>query len=163
MWNWLLSMNFCMNKVTSIMKRTFIILLTLLLVGPLCAQQQRGRPHRELPKIEEMVNDLSNAQKKKLNAIQKDAKERISKLQAERDDVRDSICALMRMDGDQSEKLFPLLDRENALRSQIIKEKYKTRLKIDKVLTKEQQIVVRKKIEADRKARHERRQGQQHT
>lgn len=163
MWNWLLSMNFCMNKVTSIMKKTFIILLTLLLVGPLCAQQQRGRPHRELPKIEEMVNDLSNAQKKKLNAIQKDAKEKISKLQAERDDVRDSVRALMRMDGDQSEKLFPLLDRENALRSQIIKEKYKTRLKVEKVLTKEQQMEVRKKIEADRKARHERRQGQQHT
>ena len=133
------------------MKRTFIILLTLLLVGPLCAQQQRGRPHRELPKIEEMVNDLSNAQKKKLNAIQKDAKERISKLQAERDDVRDSIRALMRMDGDQSEKIFPLV------------EKYKTRLKVEKVLTKEQQMEVRKKIEADRKARHERRQGQQHT
>ena len=143
------------------MKRTFIILLTLLLVGTLSAQQQRGRSHRELPKIEEMVNDLSNAQKKKLNAIQKDAKERISKLQAERDEVRDSIRALMRMDGDQSEKIFPLLDRENALRSQIIKEKYKTRLRIDKVLTKEQQIVVRKKIEADRKARHERRQNQQ--
>ena len=145
------------------MKRTFIILLTLLLVGTLSAQQQRGRFHRELPKIEEMVNDLSNAQKKKLNAIQKDAKERISKLQAERDEVRDSIRALMRMDGDQSEKIFPLLDRENALRSQIIKEKYKTRLRIDKVLTKEQQIVVRKKIEADRKARHERRQNQQQT
>ena len=144
------------------MKRTLIILLTLLLAGTLTAQQpHRGRSHRELPKIEEMVNDLTSAQKKKLNAIQKDAKERISKLQAERDEVRDSVRALMRMDGDQSEKIFPLVDRENALRSQIVKEKYKTRLKIDKVLTKEQQIAVRKKIEADRKARCEKRRNQQ--
>ena len=111
------------------MKSTLIILLTLLLAGTLTAQQpHRGRSHRELPKIEEMVNDLTSAQKKKLNAIQKDAKERISKLQAERDEVRDSVRALMRMDGEQSEKIFPLVDRENALRSQIVKEKYKTRL-----------------------------------
>lgn len=144
------------------MKRTFIILLTLLLAGTLSAQQrQHGRPHKELPKIEEMVNDLSNAQKKKLNAIQKDARERITKLQTELDDVRDSVRTLMRMDGDQSEKLFPMVDRENAIRSQITKEKYKTRLKIDKVLTKEQLTVVRKKIEADRKARCEKRKARQ--
>ena len=146
------------------MKRTLIILLTLLLAGTLTAQQpHRGRSHRDLPKIEEMVNDLSNAPTKKLNAIQTGARERISKLQAERDEVRDSVRALMRMDGDQSEKIFPLVDRETALRSQIIKEKYKTRLKIEKVLTKEQQIEVRKKIEADRKARRERRERQQQT
>ena len=142
------------------MKRTVVILFTLLLACTLNAQQdqRKGRTHKELPKVEEMVSDLSAAQKKKLNAIQKDAKERIGKLQVELDEVRDSVRTLMRMDGDQSAKMFPLLDREHAIRAKITKEKYLTRLKIDKVLTKEQIAEFRKKLEADRKARREKRQ-----
>ena len=52
--------------------------------------------------------------------------------------MRDSIGKYMDSEGDQSKKLYPLFDREAQLQVQISREMYSTKVRIDKVLTKEQ-------------------------
>lgn len=137
------------------MKKLYVILFTLLLGGSLLAQTEGGkhrqRPGRpEPPKIEEMVSDLSAIQKKKLETITKECKEKTAKLQKELDNVRTNIRTLMNKEGDQSNKLFPLFDREAALQAEVAKEMYSTRQQIDQVLTEKQLAEFRARLKADR-------------
>ena len=57
----------------------------------------------------------------------------------------------MEKEGDQSDKLFPLFDREAAIQAEISKEMYTTRQQIDQVLTDEQLAEFRARCKADRK------------
>lgn len=137
------------------MKKLSVILLALMLGGSLLAQTEGGkhrqRPGRpEPPKIEEMVSDLSAIQKKKLETINKECKEKTAKLQKELDNVRSNIRTLMNKEGNQSDKLFPLFDREAALQAKIAKEMYSTRQQIDQVLTEKQLAEFRARLKADR-------------
>ncbi|MBR3725051.1 MAG: periplasmic heavy metal sensor [Bacteroidales bacterium] len=140
------------------MKKTFLLLIILLCGTVLPAQIPDGghrhrRPNHEPPKVEEMVSNLSAIQKKRLEGITESCKKQVDKLQKELDGVRSHIRTLMGQDGDQSEKLFPLIDREASLQSQIAKEMYRTRVQIDEVLTEEQLAEFRARCKADRKNR----------
>ena len=122
------------------MKKIAILLLTLVLGITAMGQHKNGhsRHHNETPKIEEMVSDLSAIQKKKLNTVMENSRKEVDRLQAELDKVRKQIKSLINKDGDNSDQLFPLFDREGALRAEISKEMYRTRQQIDDILTKEQ-------------------------
>ena len=138
------------------MKKTLTLLMIVLLGGTLLAQgspDAHRKHHRraEPPKIEEMVSDLSAVQKKKLESITQDCKTKTDKLRADLQTIRTKIRALMDKEGDQSDKLFPLFDREAALQAEISKEMYSTRQKIDQVLTAEQLAQFRACCKADRK------------
>lgn len=133
------------------MKRIATLLLTLVLAATAMGQHKNdhSRHHKETPKIEEMVSDLSAIQKKKLSTVMENSRKEVDRLQAELDKVRKQIHALTNRDGDNSDQLFPLFDREAALRAEISKEMYRTRLQIDEILTKEQLVEMRARLAKD--------------
>ena len=139
------------------MKRIATLLLTLALAVTVMGQQkpEHSRRHKEPPKIEEMVNNLSAIQKKRLNTVMENSRKEVDRLQAELDKVRRQIHQLTEKDGDNSEQIFPLFDREGDLRAEIAKEMYRTRLQIDEILNKEQLAELRKRCDADcKKGKH---------
>ena len=108
------------------MKKTLTLIVALALGLTLMAQTPGGGNHRhhkrpEPPKVEEMVSNLSAVQKKKLETIAQDSKKQTEKIQKELESVRNNIRKLMNQDGDQSDKLFPLIDREAALQAEMTK------------------------------------------
>ena len=142
------------------MKKLLSTLFAILLCSSMFAQTPDGGRHKrhgrpEPPKIEEMVSNLSAVQKKKLETITQDCKAKADKLQKELDKVRTDIRALMGKEGDQSDKLFPLFDREAALQAQMSKDMYSARRQIDQVLTEEQLAEFRARCKADRKKRRD--------
>ena len=137
------------------MKKLLSTLFAILLCSTLLAQSPDGGRHKrhsrpEPPKIEEMVSNLSAVQKKKLETITQNCKAKTAQLQKEMDKVRTEIRSLMDKEGDQSDKLFPLFDREAALQAQMSKEMYSVRIQIDQVLTQEQLAEFRARCKADR-------------
>lgn len=122
------------------------------------AQRPKGAPDgpRDITK---MVSDLSSSQKKRLDAITDESKSRIDALRTQRRAVRDSIAMYIQRDGDQSEALFPLFEREAQLQSRISREMYMTKVRIDEVLTPEQRRQVR---DACSKPEHQRGQRKSH-
>lgn len=133
------------------MKKIVTLLLTLAIAVTVMGQTkpEHSRHHKELPKIEEMVSGLSSIQKKKLNSIMENSRKEVDRLQAELDKVRKQIHLLSEKDGDNTDQLFPLFDREASLRAEISKEMYRTRLQIDEILTKEQLVELRKCCKSD--------------
>lgn len=123
------------------MKRTIVIIIAMAAAITLQAQhtphrEGKGKHHR--PDIAELVSDLSTAQKRKLDAITSESKTRIADLRTRQRAVRDSISMFLDREGDHSKALFPLFDREAHLQTQISREMYATKLRIDEVLTPEQ-------------------------
>lgn len=136
------------------MKKTLLFTIAILLSVVLYAQHPNGRHPvgDKSPKpaqIENLVSDLSQIQKKKLNSITTESRKRVEKMQNELNSIRQQIQTLMDKDGDNSAKLFPLLDREGALKTEITKEMYLTRLKIDEVLSPDQLKELRAKLEVE--------------
>lgn len=107
----------------------------LLVALPVAQAQRHGRNHERNKDVTQLVSDLSQSQKKKLDAITEQSKARVSELRGKQQAVRDSIRMYMNMEGDQSEKLFPLFDKETLLQRDISREMYSTKVKVDQVLT----------------------------
>ena len=99
-----------------------------------------GKKHHkhEPPKIEEMVSNLSAIQKKRLETITQESKKQVDKMQAELKSINSQIRKLLDAEGDQTNTLFPLFEREAQLKLEINKEMYRTRQQINNVLSKEQ-------------------------
>lgn len=140
------------------MKHLALILITTLMAFTLTAQPPEGEPHKrhhrqQPPKVEQMVSNLSAVQKKRLEAITNDCQQETDKLEKELNTVRQKIRSLMDQPGDQSDKLFPLIDRESQLQAQMAKTMYRVRQQIDRVLTDEQLTEFRSRLKADRKHR----------
>jgi|GEM_PF-1586098 len=140
------------------MKRTTLFLTAILIGFTLTAQPPDGGPHKrhrrpEPPKVEQMVSNLSAIQKKRLETITADCQQQVDKLETELNTVRQKIRTLMDQPGDQSDKLFPLIDRESQLQAQIAKTMYTVRQQIDHVLTDEQLAEFRSRLKADHKQR----------
>jgi Spy/CpxP family protein refolding chaperone len=116
-----------------------------------------GKKHHkhEPPKIEEMVSNLSAIQKKRLETITQESKKQVDKMQAELKSINSQIRKLLDAEGDQTNTLFPLFEREAQLKLEINKEMYRTSQQISNVLTKEQLKELRERMKADRK-KHER-------
>lgn len=116
-----------------------------------------GKKHHkhEPPKIEEMVSNLSAIQKKRLENITQESKKQVDKMQAELKSINSQIRKLLDAEGDQTNTLFPLFEREAQLKLEINKEMYRTRQQINNVLSKEQLKELRERMKADRK-KHER-------
>jgi Spy/CpxP family protein refolding chaperone len=116
-----------------------------------------GKKHHkhEPPKIEEMVSNLSAIQKKRLENITQESKKQVDKMQAELKSINSQIRKLLDAEGDQTNTLFPLFEREAQLKLEINKEMYRTRQQVNNVLSKEQLKELRERMKADRK-KHER-------
>lgn len=134
------------------MKKTVVLALMLAFVMPLAAQRHEGKHQEKKHKeITELVSDLSSSQKRKMDAISRESKEKVSALRAQQKAVRDSIAMFMNLEGDQSGELYPLFDREAELQTAISREMYSTKLRVDALLTKEQRGQLRAAFEKERK------------
>lgn len=133
------------------MKKIVTLMLVLAIAMTAVAQQksEHNRKHKDPPKIEEMVNNLSAIQKKRLNTVMENSRKEVDRLQAELDKVRKQIKTLSEKEGDNSDQLFPLFEREGDLRAEISKEMYRARLRIDEILTKEQIAELRSRCAKD--------------
>lgn len=130
------------------MKQHLFLLLLLVLSVPAVAQQRDGRHSaKKHPDITELVSDLSAPQKRKIETVRKDSKERVDALRASQRAVRDSIRYYMELEGDQSRQLHPLFDREAQLQAAVSREMYAAKLRIDKILTPDQRAVLKRKAE----------------
>lgn len=139
------------------MKKIFVLILSALMFVGVCSAQQRPPKNNEqgkMPKIEEIVKDLSVRQKRQLETISNETKVQMDKYKAELKQVKDSIHYFMDMPSDKSDVLFPLYDREAKIKANMSKLMYRTRLKIDNVLTKEQLKVLNDAMTQKRKNGH---------
>lgn len=139
------------------MRRILLTTLALFLAFNAMAQQgprqDKSPRHKESPKIEELVPDLTAAQKNKIDAITRRSTKIIEDYRNQLHAVRDSIRSYMNSRDDHSNVLFPLYDREGRLQSEISKEYYRTKVAIDKVLTPEQFQQMHQKMDKNRPAK----------
>jgi Spy/CpxP family protein refolding chaperone len=134
------------------MKKVLFLTLTLALGFSLSAQRQGGqRPKDQRPDITQLVSNLTDSQKAKLETITAESRQRVDKLHARQQAVRDSIALYMDREGNQSKYLNPLFDREAKIQSEISREMYSTKVRIDEVLTKEQRAEFQKASKEQRK------------
>ena len=134
------------------MKKFLPLALALFLAFSLSAQRQDGqRNDQQRPDITELVSNLTDDQKSQLEAITNDSRQRVEKLRAQQKAVRDSINLYMDREGDQSKYLNPLFDREAKIQAEISREMYASKVRIDKVLTKEQRAEFQKASKQHRK------------
>ena len=139
------------------MRRILLTSLVICLAFTAMAQQgpkqDKGPRHKDSPKIEELVPDLTAAQKNKIDAITRRSTKIIEGYRNQLHAVRDSIRSYMNSREDHSNILFPLYDREGHLQSEISKEYYRTKVAIDKVLTPEQFQQMHQKMDKNRPAK----------
>lgn len=138
------------------MKHILAIAFPVLLSVMVFAQPAKPFPPRPMgkndpPKVEQMVSGLTAMQKKRLESITEKSKKEVFRLRTELESVRNQIGSLNSKDGDRSDIIFPLFDREGELMAEISKEMYRCRLQIDEVLTPEQIKEFRSSLEAERK------------
>lgn len=133
------------------MKKVLLLSLLVALSLPLAAQHPAGRPNGGKHKdVTELVSDLSNIQKRKIEVATKESKARVDNLRKQQRAVLDSINMYMEREGDQSAVLYPLFDREAALHAAIDREMYAGKLRIDEILTKKQCSELRKACSKER-------------
>ena len=143
-------MNSYMN---STMRGLSILLFGIMLHLTIQAQQTDPEHHgKKYPDVSQLVDDLSANQKRKIDVIGRDSRERVESLRQHKKAIRDSIAYYMDMDGDQSKSLYPLFDREAKLQVAINREMYDAKHRIDEVLTPEQRSRLREACRND--ARH---------
>ncbi len=119
-------------------KHFFLLAAFVLLLSPAIAQNHKQKDHGPRRDISEMVSDLSQSQKKRLDAISEESKTRVNSLRAQQKAVRDSISMYINMEGDHTNEIFPLFDREANIQRAISREMYTTKVRIDEVLTPKQ-------------------------
>ena len=125
------------------MKKITLIFLLVLFALPLSAQHEGDRQHRKHRDVTEIVQDLNAVQKRKVENISTESRERVAALRKQQKAVRDSISMYMALDGDQSQVIYPLFDREAKLQAAISREMYAAKLRIDEVLKPEQREALR--------------------
>lgn len=133
------------------MKKIVIITLLFVTALPAIAQREGKRGERRHRDITEMVSDLSASQKRKIDAIGKESKERVGAMRQQQKQVRDSIAMYMDRDGDQSRALYPLFEREANIQVSINREMYTTKRRIDEVLTASQRDELRQAMKKRKK------------
>lgn len=136
------------------MKKITLIFLLVLFALPLSAQHEGDRQHRKHRDVTEIVQDLNAVQKRKVENISNESRERVAALRKQQRAVHDSIVMFMEREGDQSQVLYPLFEREAKLQTAINREMYATKLRIDEVLKPEQREALRaasRKHKASRK------------
>lgn len=125
------------------MKKITLILLMALFTLPLAAQHEDAHRHGRHRDVTEIVKDLNAMQKRKVENISNESRERVAALRKQQHAVHDSIVMFMEREGDQSQVLYPLFEREAKLQTAINREMYATKLRIDEVLKPEQREALR--------------------
>lgn len=134
------------------MKKTLSLAIVILACTALVAQKPSvERREQKRPDITQFVSNLTDSQKAKLETITSESRQRVDKLRARQQAVNDSIALYMDREGDQTKYLYPLFDRSAKIQAEISREMYATKVRIDKVLTKEQRAEFQKASKEQKK------------
>lgn len=136
------------------MKKTLlfaIVILFTLHFSTLLAQRSHQERSQHRPDITQLVSNLTDEQKGRLESITDESRQRVEQLRNQQKNVRDSIAKYMEREGDYSKKLYILFDIEARIQAQISREMYATKVRIDEILTKEQRQQFRKASNEQRK------------
>ena len=87
--------------------------------------------------ITDFVGDLSDEQRDKLHELSKETKEKMDDISQQQWKLRDSINTIIRLEGDHSNDLQPLMERRAQLRVERDMELYRCRLRIREILTED--------------------------
>lgn len=98
--------------------------------------------------ITDFVGDLSDEQREKLHELSKENKEKMTAFRQQQEKLRDSINTIIRLEGDHSDELLPLIELRAQLRVAMDMELYRCRLLTRQILTDEQAKELREKTEA---------------
>jgi len=120
------------------MRKTLLLLVALILVGPVSAQHRHGDKRGDHPCISEMISNLSAKQKRQIENVNKTVTLQAEPIKKELDKVRDSIHYYMDQYGDYSTQIYNLMKREANLQYRLNKIYYHAKVKMDKIITKEQ-------------------------
>lgn len=110
-------------------------------------EKQPPRPDFERD-IQMFVKDLSSDQKDQLHELSKTQKQKIQEIRKRKGAVRDSIREVMNASGNQSEKLFPMFEREALMHVEIEKAYYESRIAMESILTPDQLKELHEKVSA---------------
>lgn len=133
------------------------ILITIALVAlPMLLSAQTENNHhkrdgKEHVKIEELVTDLTQTQRTRIDIITRRSRKTVELYRSQLHAVRDSIRSYMNKQEDHSAVLFPLYEREGMLQTEISKEYYRTKVAIDDVLSPEQYRQLQEKMQQSRR------------
>ena len=109
--------------------------------------------------IANFVGDLSEEQREKLHELSKENKEKMTAFRQQQKKLRDSINTIIRLEGDHSEELLPLIELRVRLRVAMDMELYRCRLQTRQILTEEQSKILLEKAEAAYNKRKEKKSG----
>ena len=111
----------------------------VLLCGTATAQGKTGSGcENPAERVAQCVKDLSSKQKRRINEISARYNKELRATKAEVKSVRDDIQVLMADKADNTEKIFPLMEREANLNLKLNKTMYRMKVELDAVLTNDQ-------------------------
>ncbi len=139
------------------MRKFFFILLSSLLPLAICAQNDYETVYTT-PDITKFVSTLTKQQQQELKAVTTESKKTLENYRQQLTDLHDEIQHYYGLPGDRSSDLFPLYAQRSALYVKIDQAKYYTKMRIDKILTDEQQKELRENLELERKKREVKKQ-----
>lgn len=134
------------------MKKIILPLLIFLCVATATAQSEYNAAYTP-PEITKFVSTLTKQQQDELKTITAESKKTLEEYHRQLNDLHDEIQHYYGLPGDRSSDLFPLYAQRSALYVKIDQTKYYTKMRIDKVLTDEQQKELRENLDQERKKR----------
>ena len=127
------------------------MLMAVVSLSPVMGQQHEKKHDKKHREITEIVSNLTASQKRKVEQVGKESKERIDVLRRQKKSVCDSIGVILNSDEDRTADIYRLFEREAQIQVQINKEMYSAKLRVDALLTDEQRAEIRRALEEDRK------------
>lgn len=139
------------------MKKIIAIILLCVAASGLSAQSEYDNAYT-LPDITQFVSTLTKQQQQDLKKITIESRKTLEGYRKQLADLHAEIQHYYGLPGDRSSDLFPIYAQRSALYAKIDQAKYETKMRIDKVLTDEQQKELRDNLELERKKREVKRQ-----
>lgn len=129
------------------MKKVLLFFAFAIIATALFAQNHDQKHQcKETVCITKMVSNLTNNQKRQLEAIEVERQKSTCTIKKQLHSVRDSIHFYLEQFGDNTTVVYPLLKRESVLQYQLNMINYDTKVKMDKILTPEQQKEFRQNL-----------------
>ena len=110
------------------------------------------------PDVSKLVKTLTKEQQEELKAVTTESKKTLDGYRKQLGDLHKEIQHYYGLPGDRSSELFPLYAQRSALYMKIDQAKYHTKMRIDKILTEDQQKEMRENLEHERQKREVKKQ-----
>ncbi|MBO4589337.1 MAG: hypothetical protein J5711_10640 [Bacteroidales bacterium] len=134
------------------MKRIAAIVLFCAIASVTMAQSGYDNAYTP-PDVAKFVKTLTKQQQEELKAVTTESKKTLEEYRRQLIDMHKEIQHYYGLPGDRSSELFPLYAQRSALYVKIDQAKYRTKMRIDKILTEDQQKELRENLEHERQKR----------